>query len=120
MSQVQKRRIKIIDGMYVTKLVDLNREIKGTVGIDFNRKRPVAFISKCIILAGGGYSRVYAVSSSRAFENYGEGVALAYDAGADLIDMEMVQFHPTGIVWPIRALGTLATESIRGKGGIYC
>ena len=56
-----------------------------------------------LILAAGGYTRVYAVSSSRIFENYGEGVALAYEAGADLVDMEMVQFHPTGMVWPEKA-----------------
>jgi succinate dehydrogenase/fumarate reductase flavoprotein subunit len=58
------------------------------------------------------------VSSSRIFENYGEGVALAYEAGADLVDIEMVQFHPTGMVWPRKAVGTLATEAIRGEGGI--
>ena len=76
------------------------------------------FECKSLILAAGGYTRVYAVSSSRIFENYGEGVALAYEAGADLVDMEMVQFHPTGMVWPEKALGTLATEAIRGEGGI--
>ena len=73
----------------------------------------------CVILAAGGYSRVYVPSSSRVFENYGERIALAYDAAADLIDMEMVQFHPTGMVWPRRALGILATEAIRGEGGIF-
>ena len=67
--------------------------------------------------AAGGYTRVYAVSSSRIFENYGEGIALAYEAGIDLVDMEMVQFHPTGMVWPEKALGILATEAIRGEGG---
>ncbi|MFL6365413.1 MAG: FAD-binding protein [Nitrososphaeraceae archaeon] len=51
-------------------------------------------------------------------ENYGEGMALAYEAGVDLVDMEMVQFHPTGMVWPEKAVGTLATEAIRGEGGI--
>ena len=55
--------------------------------------------------------RVYAVSSSRIFENYGEGVTLAFEAGADLVDMEMVQFHPTGMVWPEKALGTLSYRS---------
>jgi succinate dehydrogenase/fumarate reductase flavoprotein subunit len=78
----------------------------------------VIFECKSLILAAGGYTRVYSVSSSRIFENYGEGVALAYEAGADLVDMEMVQFHPTGMVWPEKALGTLATEAIRGEGGI--
>ena len=71
-----------------------------------------------ILTGAGGYTRVYAVSSSRIFENYGEGVTLAYEVGADLVDMEMVQFHPTGMVWPEKALGTLATEAIRGEGGI--
>jgi succinate dehydrogenase / fumarate reductase, flavoprotein subunit len=117
MSQVHKRRIKMIDGIYIAKLLD-HTQTKSAVGIDFKRKRIVSFISKCIVLAGGGYSSVYAVTSSRTYENYGEGVALAYEAGAELVDMEMVQFHPTGMVWPRRAAGTLATESIRGEGGI--
>ena len=76
------------------------------------------FECKSLILAAGGYTRVYAVSSSRIFENHGEGVTLAYEAGADLVDMEMVQFHPTGMVWPEKAVGYLATEAIRGEGGI--
>ena len=69
-------------------------------------------------MASASATRVYPVSSSRIFENYGEGVALAYEAGADLVDMEMVQFHPIRMVWPQKALGTLATEAIRGEGGI--
>ena len=77
-------------------------------GIDVKKKEIVTFECKSLILAAGGYTRVYAVSSSRIFENYGEGVALAYEAGADLVDMEMVQFHPTGMVWPEKAVGTLA------------
>jgi succinate dehydrogenase/fumarate reductase flavoprotein subunit len=92
-------------------------EVKGAIGIDIEKKEIVIFECKSLILAAGGYTRVYSVSSSRIFENYGEGVALAYEAGADLVDMEMVQFHPTGMVWPEKALGTLATEAIRGEGG---
>jgi succinate dehydrogenase flavoprotein subunit len=90
----------------------------GAIGVDLKNRRIIIFKSKCVILAAGGYSRVYAVSSSRSFENYGEGVVLAYEAGIDLVDMEMVQFHPTGMVWPRKAEGTLATEAIRGEGGI--
>jgi succinate dehydrogenase/fumarate reductase flavoprotein subunit len=86
--------------------------------VDVKNKRIIIFQSKCVILAAGGYSRVYAVSSSRSSENYGEGVVLAYEAGVNLVDMEMVQFHPTGMVWPRKAEGTLATEAIRGEGGI--
>ena len=132
MDQVSQRKIEIIDNVYITKLLksdDVNgegpaarrrreEEVKGALGIDIEKKEIVIFECKSLILAAGGYTRVYAVSSSRIFENYGEGVALAYEAGADLVDMEMVQFHPTGMVWPEKALGTLATEAIRGEGGI--
>src|SRR5919112_4701330 len=138
MDQVQQRKIDIIDNVYITKLLlksdDVNGEgppvggkergegeeevVKGALGIDIEKKEIVIFECKSLILATGGYTRVYSVSSSRIFENYGEGVTLAYEAGAHLVDMEMVQFHPTGMVWPEKALGTLATEAIRGEGGI--
>jgi succinate dehydrogenase / fumarate reductase flavoprotein subunit len=131
MDQVQQRNIEIIDNVYITKLLksgNINGKgtppekeeeaVKGALGIDIEKKEIVIFECKSLILAAGGYTRVYSVSSSRIFENYGEGVALAYEAGADLVDMEMVQFHPTGMVWPEKALGTLATEAIRGEGGI--
>jgi succinate dehydrogenase / fumarate reductase flavoprotein subunit len=135
MDQVQQRKIDIIDNVYITKLLksgDVIGEgpvggkergegeevVKGALGIDTEKKEIVIFECKSLILATGGYTRVYSVSSSRIFENYGEGVTLAYEAGADLVDMEMVQFHPTGMVWPEKALGTLATEAIRGEGGI--
>ena len=136
MEQVQQRKIEIIDNIYITKLlksVNVNEEgpvgekegegeeeeeVQGAIGIDIEKKEIVIFECKSLILATGGYTRVYSVSSSRIFENYGEGVTLAYEAGADLVDMEMVQFHPTGMVWPEKALGTLATEAIRGEGGI--
>jgi succinate dehydrogenase / fumarate reductase flavoprotein subunit len=125
--QVSQRKIEIVDDVYITKLLKSGyvlekkesvEEVKGAIGIDFKEKEIVIFECKSLILATGGYTRVYAVSSSRIFENYGDGVSLAYEAGADLVDMEMVQFHPTGMVWPEKALGTLATEAIRGEGGI--
>src|SRR5215204_5714337 len=141
MEQVNKRKIKVIDNVYITKLLKSNddgddvnggrtvsskappeevvkEEVIGAVGVDIKKKEIVRFECKSLILAAGGYTRVYAVSSSRIFENHGEGVALAYEAGADLVDMEMVQFHPTGMVWPEKAEGVLATEAIRGEGGI--
>ncbi len=124
--QVRLRKIEIVDNVYITKLIKSDNlsgkreatKITGALGIDFKKKEIVIFECKSLILAAGGYTRVYAVSSSRSFENYGEGMILAYEAGADLVDMEMVQFHPTGMVWPEKALGTLATEAIRGEGGI--
>jgi succinate dehydrogenase/fumarate reductase flavoprotein subunit len=126
LNQVRLRKIEIVDHIYITKLLkssDVGEkvkvpEVKGAIGIDIKKKEIVLFECKSLILATGGYTRVYAVSSSRIFENYGEGVALAYEAGIDLVDMEMVQFHPTGMVWPEKALGTLATEAIRGEGGV--
>src|SRR5215210_5564312 len=140
MEHVNKRKIKVIDNVFITKLLKLDdngddvngerplsstaipeqvlkEEVIGAVGVDIENKEFVVFECKSLILAAGGYTRVYPVISSRIFENYGEGVALAYEAGADLVDMEMVQFHPTGMVWPEKALGTLATEAIRGEGG---
>jgi succinate dehydrogenase / fumarate reductase, flavoprotein subunit len=131
MKEVRLRKIKFVDNVYITKLLkstDIEKtegaqekgkeqEILGAIGIDLKRKKIIIFRAKCIILATGGYTRVYPVSSSRIFENYGDGVALAYEAGVDLVDMEMVQFHPTGMVWPKKAEGTLATEAIRGEGG---
>ncbi|MFL6393981.1 MAG: FAD-binding protein [Nitrososphaeraceae archaeon] len=141
MEQVNKRKIKVIDNVYITKLLKSNddgddvngekrtlsstappeegvkEEVIGAVGVDIKNKEFVTFECESLILAAGGYTRVYPVSSSRIFENYGEGVALAYEAGVDLVDMEMVQFHPTGMVWPEKAVGLLATEAIRGEGG---
>jgi succinate dehydrogenase / fumarate reductase, flavoprotein subunit len=120
MEQVNQRKIKMIDNVYIMKLLksDDDGEVNGALGVDIENKEFVRFECKSLILAAGGYTRVYPVSSSRLFENYGEGVALAYEAGADLVDMEMVQFHPTGMVWPEKAVGLLATEAIRGEGGI--
>jgi succinate dehydrogenase/fumarate reductase flavoprotein subunit len=141
MEQVNQRKINVIDNVYITKLLksdgrgDVNGErtlssaatqeeevvkedVIGALGLDIENKEFVTFECKSLILAAGGYTRVYPVSSSRIFENYGEGIALAYEAGADLVDMEMVQFHPTGMVWPEKAVGLLATEAIRGEGGI--
>src|SRR5919198_965083 len=121
MEQVNQRKIKMIDNVYIMKLLKSDNDdgdVNGALGVDIENKEFVRFECKSLILAAGGYTRVYPVSSSRLFENYGEGVALAYEAGADLVDMEMVQFHPTGMVWPEKAVGLLATEAIRGEGGI--
>jgi succinate dehydrogenase / fumarate reductase, flavoprotein subunit len=132
MKQVRLRKIKFVDNVYITKLLkstDIEKatgaqekgkeeKILGAMGLDLKKKNIMIFKAKCVILATGGYTRVYPVSSSRIFENYGDGVVLAYEAGVDLVDMEMVQFHPTGMVRPKKAVGTLATEAIRGEGGI--
>jgi succinate dehydrogenase flavoprotein subunit len=125
----QRKKIEIIDNVLITKLLESDddvgggeekaeKEVKGAIGIDIGKREIVVFECKSLILAAGGYTRIYKVSSSRVSENCGEGVTLAYEAGADLVDMEMVQFHPTGMTWPKEAAGRLATEAIRGEGGI--
>ena len=129
LEQVNQRKIMIVDDIYITKLLksciandeekeEITDKIIGALGIDIKNKEIVTFQCTSLILAAGGYTRLYEVSSSRIFENYGEGMALAYEAGADLVNMEMVQFHPTGMVWPEKSRGILATEAIRGEGGI--
>ena len=79
--------------------------------------RPVVFPATAVVLATGGIGRAYAVTSN-SWEYSGDGQALAYRAGAELIDMEFVQFHPTGMVWPPGVRGLLVTEAVRGEGGI--
>ena len=69
------------------------------------------------MLATGGIGRAYKITSN-SWEYTGDGHALAYEAGAELIDMEFVQFHPTGMVWPPSVRGILVTEGVRGEGGI--
>jgi len=75
------------------------------------------FEADAVVLCGGGHTRLWRRSSSRRDENYGEGMWLAFQAGARLMDMELVQFHPTGMLLPEEAAGTLVTEAVRGEGG---
>ncbi|HEY4593596.1 MAG TPA: fumarate reductase/succinate dehydrogenase flavoprotein subunit [Thermoanaerobaculia bacterium] len=99
-----------------TLLKDGDR-IAGAFGYDRERGRCVVWEAKAVVLATGGIGRAFSVTSN-SWEYTGDGHALAYDAGADLIDMEFVQFHPTGMVWPPSVLGILVTEGVRGEGGV--
>ena len=101
----------------VTRLTTSSSGVTGAVGYWRTTGRPIAFASKAIVLATGGLGRAYTVTSN-SWEYSGDGQALAYDAGAELIDMEFVQFHPTGMVWPPGVRGLLVTEAVRGEGGI--
>jgi succinate dehydrogenase / fumarate reductase flavoprotein subunit len=89
----------------------------GAVAYDRERGRFHVFSAKAVVLATGGAGRAYKVTSN-SWEGTGDGVALAYRAGAELQDMEFVQFHPTGMVWPPSVKGILVTEGVRGEGGI--
>jgi succinate dehydrogenase / fumarate reductase, flavoprotein subunit len=100
----------------VTLLKDGDR-IAGAFGYDRERGRFHLFRAKAIVLATGGIGRAFKISSN-SWEYTGDGHTLAYDAGASLMDMEFVQFHPTGMIWPPSVRGILVTEGVRGEGGV--
>jgi succinate dehydrogenase / fumarate reductase flavoprotein subunit len=100
----------------LTLLLDGGR-VAGAFGYDRERGRFLLFPAKAIVLATGGIGRAYKITSN-SWEYTGDGLALAYHAGAALMDMEFVQFHPTGMVWPPSVQGILVTEGVRGEGGI--
>src|SRR4051794_24342021 len=99
-----------------TLLKDGDR-IAGAFGYDRERGRCVVWEAGAVILATGGIGRSFSITSN-SWEYTGDGHALAYEAGADLLDMEFVQFHPTGMVWPPSVKGILVTEGVRGEGGV--
>ncbi|MGQ0734131.1 MAG: fumarate reductase/succinate dehydrogenase flavoprotein subunit [Acidobacteriota bacterium] len=100
----------------ITLLLDGGRA-SGALAYDRERGRFHVFAAKAVILATGGVGRAYKITSN-SWEGTGDGHALAYRAGAELIDMEFIQFHPTGMVWPPSVKGILVTEGVRGEGGI--
>jgi succinate dehydrogenase / fumarate reductase flavoprotein subunit len=100
----------------VALLTDGGR-IAGCVAYDRERGRFLVFRAKAIVMATGGLGRAFKITSN-SWEYTGDGYALAYDAGAVLQDLEFIQFHPTGMVWPPSVRGILVTEGVRGEGGI--
>src|SRR4249920_3443516 len=101
----------------ISHLLSWTDRVRGAIGYWRTTGRPVVFPAKAVVLATGGVGRAWEVSSN-SWEYSGDGQALAYLAGADLIDMEFLQFHPTGMVWPPGVRGLLVTEAVRGEGGI--
>ncbi|MBL8875055.1 MAG: fumarate reductase/succinate dehydrogenase flavoprotein subunit [Phycisphaerae bacterium] len=99
-----------------TALLKDGERVVGAFGYDRERGRFRVFKAKSIVLATGGIGRAYKITSN-SWEYTGDGQALAYYAGADLMDMEFIQFHPTGMVWPPSVRGILVTEGVRGEGG---
>jgi succinate dehydrogenase / fumarate reductase flavoprotein subunit len=91
--------------------------IAGAFGYDRERGRFKLFTAKAVVLATGGIGRAFKITSN-SWEYTGDGQSLAYRAGAELMDMEFVQFHPTGMVWPPSVRGILVTEGVRGEGGV--
>lgn len=101
----------------VLTLLKSGGRIAGAFGYERERGRFLLFRSKAVVLATGGIGRAYKITSN-SWEYTGDGHALAYNAGASLMDMEFVQFHPTGMIWPPSVRGILVTEGVRGEGGV--
>ena len=118
--RAQDLSIPYRENVFVTRLLATEGEIHGAAGYDMDTGEFVRFDADVVVLAAGGYTSLFERHSSRDDENTGDGPALAYQAGASLLDMEFVQFHPTGMVgdrygdeWD----GRLVTEAVRGEGG---
>ena len=101
----------------ITKLLMDGDRVSGALGYWRETGRFVVFKAKAIVIATGGIGKAWRITSN-SWEYTGDGMALAYEAGAELMDMEFVQFHPTGMVWPPGVQGILVTEAVRGEGGI--
>jgi len=101
----------------ILSLLKNGDRVVGAFGYERERGRFKIFRAKAVVLATGGIGRAYKITSN-SWEYTGDGHALAYEAGAELIDMEFIQFHPTGMVWPPSVMGILVTEGVRGEGGI--
>ena len=101
----------------VTRLLEDGPRVAGALAYWREQGRFVLFKAKAVVIATGGIGKAWRVTSN-SWEYTGDGMALAYQAGAELMDMEFVQFHPTGMVWPPGVQGILVTEAVRGEGGI--
>jgi len=101
----------------ITRLFVVGGRVAGALGYFRETGRFVLFKTGAIVIATGGIGKAWQITSN-SWEYTGDGHALAYDAGAELIDMEFVQFHPTGMVWPPSVRGILVTEGVRGEGGV--
>jgi succinate dehydrogenase / fumarate reductase flavoprotein subunit len=101
----------------VIKLLKDGDRVAGVFGYDRERGRFRLFRGKAVVLATGGIGRAFKITSN-SWEYTGDGLAHAYDAGAEFMDMEFVQFHPTGMIWPPSVRGLLVTEGVRGEGGV--
>jgi len=109
--------IEVFMEMTIVTLLKDGDRVVGALGYDRERGRFRVWKAKAVILATGGVGKAFRITSN-SWEYTGDGHALAYDAGADLLDMEFVQFHPTGMVWPPSVRGILVTEGVRGEGGV--
>ena len=116
-NKAKELNIPILDSQYVSDLLVEDSVCFGAMAFDIQSGERTVFLADSVIIAAGGHTRLWRKSSSRRNENTGDGFHLALKAGCTLSDMEMVQFHPTGMVIPEEMAGTLVTEAVRGEGG---
>jgi len=115
--RVESLDISVHDGQYVSRLLVEDGRCFGAYAFDLESGERTVYLADAVVLAAGGHTRLWRRSSSRRDENTGDGMYLALEAGGKLADMELVQFHPTGMVHPEEWTGTLVTEAVRGEGG---
>lgn len=116
--RAEQLQIPILDGLYVTRILTDDNTVSGAYGFDLVDGTRYLIHADAVILAAGGHTRIWRHTSSRRDENTGDSFRLAVDAGARLRDAELVQFHPSGILEPENAAGTLVSEAARGEGGV--
>ncbi len=109
--------IKVFAELTITEIIKENGIVAGVYGYWRENGEEVLFEAPAVIIATGGVGKTFKITSN-SWEGTGDGHALALKAGANLVDMEFLQFHPTGMVWPPSVRGILVTESVRGEGGI--
>ena len=114
--EIIRRDIECIEEVMITSLVTDGDEVIGATGLDLKDSNLIYFKAKATILASGGAGQLYPVTSN-TFQKNGDGFAISYRAGAQLVDMEQIQFHPTGMVAPESKKGVLVTEAVRAEGG---
>ena len=114
---VRKSSVRVFDEVFSTRLLVRDGKISGVCAVDLKYGDYLVFRAKAVVMATGGAGRIFSVTSNAQLD-VGDGYAMAYEAGCEMIDMEMIQFHPTGMVKPESARGRLVTEAVRGEGGI--
>ena len=114
--EIIKRDIECIEEVMITSLITDDDEVIGATGLNLRDSSLIYFKAKSVVLASGGAGQLYPVTSN-TFQKNGDGFAIAYRAGANLVDMEQIQFHPTGMVAPESKKGVLVTEAVRAEGG---
>ncbi|WP_225640454.1 L-aspartate oxidase [Streptomyces werraensis] len=116
--RAEQVRIPVLEGVYITRILTHEGAVFGAYGFDLRDGTRYRVHADAVILAAGGHTRIWRRTSSRRDENTGDSFRLAVEAGARLRDPELVQFHPSGIIEPENAAGTLVSEAARGEGGV--